>query len=291
MKPPSRARLGVFIFVVVLFDPCASGFAEQQDRALIASGISPKRAEGTPRAREPRPEPRADIGAVTGAAGQAGYVHYFVITGPDGETETQVGIELADGRIVWSFPEAGVFVSPFMAWGSVSIGAMRYDVEHLFGLRPFRDQRSVRALQRALPSRVEAFTDPWTPYCAETRNTDRYCLSCLGFVLRVLYPGRTRAYPALPVNFRSARKDVYSTEDLLLYLAGVPLEGPGIARARRIQSLDIPAPLRDELSRIVAALDEHPSSPRAKKSREHDARNRDAALPAAGGPRAQARRS
>ena len=134
MKPRSRARLGVFIFVVVLFDPCASGLAKQRDRALVAAGISPKRAEGTPRAREPRPEPRADIGAVTGAAGQAGYVHYFVITGPDGETETQVGIELADGRVVWSFPEAGVFVSPFMAWGSVTIGATRYDVEHLFGV-------------------------------------------------------------------------------------------------------------------------------------------------------------
>jgi len=39
MKPRSRARLGVFIFVVVLFDPCASGFAKQQDRALVAAGI------------------------------------------------------------------------------------------------------------------------------------------------------------------------------------------------------------------------------------------------------------
>src|SRR5262249_24661274 len=45
--------------------------------------------------------------------GQAGYVHFFLLETPEGEGEIQIGIELADGQIAWSFPEIGVGVVPF----------------------------------------------------------------------------------------------------------------------------------------------------------------------------------
>ena len=291
MTARSCTRCGALICAIALSAVPATALSASQDDGIVLTKSSPKRNEGPGRASHARSDSRAKLRAVTGLAGQAGYVHYFVITGPEGEPETQVGIELADGRIVWSFPEAGVFVGPFMAWGSFTIGSRRYDVEHLFGLRPFHDDGSMRALQRALASRVAPFLDPWTPYCAETGSADRYCLSCLGFVLRVLFPGKTRAYPALPVDFRSARKDVYSTEDLLLYLAGVPIDSSRIARARRIQALDVPAPLREELSRIAAGLDDAQSNGTRAKNRVHGPQTRAAAQPLDGARRSHARRS
>jgi hypothetical protein len=233
----------------------------------------------------------AEVAVVTSLAGEAGYVHYFVITGPDGEPETQVGIELEDGRIAWSFPEAGVFVAPFMAAGSVSIGNSRYEVEHLYGLRPFRDPASMRALGRELTARIAPYLDDQTPYCDESGNTDRFCLSCLGFVLRVLYPGDTRAFPALPSDFRAARKTLYSTEDLLLYLTGIPVEGPRAARVRRIEALVVPDPLREELTRISAGLDQIAPPVAAAKPRRATARPRAAAQPVDTTRRAPGRRS
>src|SRR5258708_3524619 len=58
----------------------------------------------------------APVVAVNGPApGQAGFVHFFIVraAGTD-EWETQVGIEMPDQRIAWSFFELGVVVSPFM---------------------------------------------------------------------------------------------------------------------------------------------------------------------------------
>jgi hypothetical protein len=233
----------------------------------------------------------AEVAVVTGLAGEAGYVHYFVITGPDGEPETQVGIELEDGRIVWSFPEAGVFVAPFLAAGSFTIGHIRYDIEHLYGLRPFRNDASMRTFARELATRIAPFVEDKTPYCDESGHADRFCLSCLGFVLRVLYPGTTRSYPALPADFRSARKSLYSTEDLLLYLTGIPVEASRVARARRIDALAVPESLREELTRISTGLEQVAPVAAAKPKRATQSKPRAAAQPVETSRRAAGRRS
>ncbi len=52
-------------------------------------------------------------------AGQAGYVHFWIITAPDGEREIQVGMELADRRIAWSFPGVGGPRTPGIARGGL----------------------------------------------------------------------------------------------------------------------------------------------------------------------------
>jgi hypothetical protein len=234
----------------------------------------------------------AEVVVVNGPAGQAGYVHYFVITGPDGEPETQVGIELEDGRIAWSFPEAGVFVAPFLAAGSFTIGNSRYDIEHLYGLRPFRNDASMRAFGRELESRIAPYIEDQTPYCDETGNAERFCLSCLGFVLRVLYPGNTGGFPALPADFRAARKTVYSTEDLLLYLTGIPVDAPRATRVRRIEALAVPEPLREELTRISTGIEQiTPTFASSKPKRATSAKARAAAPPADAPRRAAGRRS
>jgi hypothetical protein len=193
--------------------------------------------------------------------GQAGYIHYFVITGPDGEHESQVGIELADDRIAWSFPELGVVVSPFIASGSITAGGKVYDVQHLYGIRPFPDELTLRRLQHELKALVSPWIDQKIHYCDEERPPNQVCVSCLGFVLRVLYPSPSSALaavPVLPPDFKSARRNLYTTEDLLLYLAGVPLDAPREARLVRIEALAIPQPLREQLIRISNATESLP---------------------------------
>jgi hypothetical protein len=234
----------------------------------------------------------AEVAVVTGLAGEAGYVHYFVITGPDGEPETQVGIELEDGRIVWSFPEAGVFIAPFLAAGSFTIGHIRYDIEHLYGLRPFRTDAAMRTLARELAARIAPYVEDKTPYCDESGNVDHFCLSCLGFVLRVLYPADGGYRAALPPDFRSARKGVYSTEDLLLYLTGIPLDAPRTSRGRRIDALAVPDSLREELTRISAGVDPVATPVAAAKTkRATQSKARAAAQPIEPSRRAAGRRS
>ena len=187
--------------------------------------------------------------------GQAGYIHYFVITGPDNEPESHVGIELPGDRIAWSFPETGVAVVSFARSGSITANGKTYAFEHLYGIRPFPDERSMETLQTALAARVAYWVAAKTPYCDEQGNTARMCVSCLGFVLRVLYPGQTPLLPALPADFKSMRKFVYTTEDLLLYLAGVPLNATPEARMKRIESLAVPADMRDQLVRLTGEVD------------------------------------
>jgi hypothetical protein len=188
------------------------------------------------------------------APGQAGYVHYFVITGPDGEAETQVGLELPGDRIAWSFPEIGVSVSPFIAAGQITANGKSYEVEHLYGIRPFPNEDAMVRLRRDLDTRVRAWLDDKTPYCDEEHPSNRLCLSCLGFVLRVLYPGVTGMLPALPADFRSARKNMYTTEDFLMYLAGVRVDGARQARLKRIESIKVPEAMREELVRIATEV-------------------------------------
>jgi hypothetical protein len=202
-----------------------------------------------------------------------------VITGPDGEPETQVGIELQDGRIAWSFPEAGVVIAPFIASGTFTAGANVYTVEHLYGIRPFREGPSLRMLRRNLATRIRPYVEENTPYCDESGNSDHFCLSCLGFVLRVLYPGPDRSFPALPPDFKGVQKSKYSTEDLLLYLAGIPVDASRPVRARRIQALAVPDAMREELARISASLGEFRVATRSKTRRTPSARTRAATQP------------
>jgi hypothetical protein len=221
---------------------------------------APKRAAAAPRTAPPPAQPHATrpnaavLTVSRTAPGQAGYVHYFVITGPDGEPETQVGVELPGDRIAWSFPEVGVSVSPFILAGQITANGKSYEVEHLYGIRPFANQEAMARLRRDLEARVGSWLDYKTPYCDEEQPSNRLCLSCLGFVLRVLYPGVTGTMPALPADFKSTRKDVYTTEDLLMYLAGVRIDAARQARLKRIDALKVPEAMREELVRIATEV-------------------------------------
>jgi hypothetical protein len=194
-------------------------------------------------------------------AGQTGYVHFFQIRLPDGELEIQVGIELSDRRIAWSFPGAGVTVSPFIEEGVLAAGGKTYDVWHLYGIRPFPDDRAMLTLQQELPARIDPWVKATTPYCG-VDGLGADCMSCLGFVLRALYPGRNRDYPDLPADFwRAGSLGRYSTNDLLLYLTGM-LDLPSReARLRRITQLGLPDELRTDLEELVYSMGVNESAP------------------------------
>jgi hypothetical protein len=254
------------------------------DPLVLASQTNPKRPAASARpAASQASISRSSTPIVTVSTtgeGQAGYIHYFVITGPDGEPETQVGIELPDDRIAWSFPELGVVISPFIASGSITTSGKSYDVQHLYGMRPFRDELSMHKLQQELALRVAPWIDEKIHYCDEERPPNQVCVSCLGFVLRVLYPSPSSALaavPVLPADFKSGRRNLYTTEDLLLYLAGVPLDVPRQTRLARIEALIIPEHLREELARIsneTDSLSAVASATRANRPKAVNAKSR-----------------
>jgi hypothetical protein len=223
-------------------------------RAVV---LATRPAAESPRRARPLGAARADRPVVTAAAagtGQAGYVHYFLIRMPDETLEVQVGVELSDQQIAWSFPELGVVVSPFIESGVVSAGGKDYEVWHLYGIRPFPDDAAMAGLQKALPDRVRSWVEGKTPYC-DNDGPRSTCMSCLGFVLRVLFPGRNSAYPDLPRDFwRAGTASRYTTRDLLLYLTGM-LELPTReARLQRIARLALPDDLRDDLEALVYSM-------------------------------------
>lgn len=187
------------------------------------------------------------------APGQAGYVHYFLLRLPDDSLEVQVGIELADQRIAWSFPELGVSVSPFIEAGTVEAGGRSFEVWHLYGLRPFADEATMTRLRRELPARVDRWLKAGLPYCLDDGPRSQ-CISCLGFVMRALFPGRS-GYPEIPASFSRARADhKYTPNDLLLYLSGM-LELPDRnARLRRLQQQTLPADLREDLEELIYGI-------------------------------------
>ena len=233
--------------------PRATGSTPAAEAAGNTSAA--KAASGTS-SPEPLPErARAGVVTVAGAGpGQAGTVHYFLLKRPNGTLESHIGIELPDQRIAWSFPELGVGVSPFIKSGVLTVRGKRYDVQHLYGIRPFPDDPSMRELQYALEARVMVFADDQTPHCDPEVRGKTFCVSCLGFVLRVLFPGRSPGYPGLPRDFHRANANAYSTEDLLLYLAG--LHGLSEeAQVKRIDDINPPLALREELLRLVGAPD------------------------------------
>jgi hypothetical protein len=222
----------------------------------------------------------APVVAVSGPAeGQAGYVHYFLLRLPDGTTEVQIGIETHDQQIAWSFPEAGVVVSPFTDDGVVEAGGKHYEIAHLYGLRPFPDQASMAALRQALPGRIRPWTDSKTPYCEDDGPENR-CMSCLGFVMRVLFPGRTDAYPDVPRDLqRAVNGGHYTTHDLLLYLTGMLALPNRDARLRRIARLQLPDNLRSDLRILVRTMRRPAAAPASPNAQSAKAGQK---LPAAG---------
>ena len=235
-------------------------------RAVSAVKPAPAGASGQGAQTSARSQPgdlpragkaRGPVEIVDGTGpGQTGYVHFFLLETPEGEGEIQIGIELADGRIAWSFPEAGVGVAPFMRSGTVEVGGRPYGVEHLYGLRPFPDQESMAALRAALWDRVSPLVDGKTPYCNPFLRAQSLCLSCLGFVLEALFPGRMPGSPAMPADFPRTRSRLYyTTDDLLLYLTGFHEIPTAEARAKRIEELKLPSYLKEELWQLVEAFD------------------------------------
>ena len=240
--------------------------------ATVGAGEKPGSAANTRPSRTGASAQRASkpvIATTTTGPGQSGYVHYFVIETPDGERETQIGIELPDGRIAWSFPELGVVVSPFIASGQLPVNGRSYTVRHQFGLRPFPDDESMLALQNALVGRVISWVEDETPYCNLTARSNQLCLSCLGFVMRVLYPSRSGAMASLPPDFESSSPGLYiTTEDLLLYLTGLHGARTKEARLSRIDGLALPSTLREELIQLASSMDPGDSAVPTKAPRK-----------------------
>lgn len=192
------------------------------------------------------------IHAVTRVAdGQAGYVHYFLITHPDGTIEEQVGIELEDQRIAWSFPGAGVIVSDFVANGLLNIAGKRFFIEHLHGIRPFRTAAALQTLQNELGSRVAFWIDNDTPYCVIRQPGERFCLNCGDFVARILFPGSIPQLVGLPEEFTNTLGDMPTTDDLLIYMLGLHNLPDAQSRLQRLAGLNLPESLRLD---VVAML-------------------------------------
>jgi len=218
--------------------------------ARVVLPVSNTPAAATVAARSSRP-----LQSATGVApGQAGYVHYFLLRMPDDSTEVQVGIELEDQRIAWSFPDLGVVISPFIAGGEVQAGGKTYDVWHLYAIRPFPDDAAMARLRKALPARIGPWVSAGIPYCLDD-SPQNQCMSCLGFVLRVLFPGRSGDYPSLPRDFHyTTNPSQYTPNDLLLYLSGMPELPNRNARLQRLAQLNLPDDLRMDLEELVHTM-------------------------------------
>jgi hypothetical protein len=207
-------------------------------------------------ARDPILAAAPIVVATSAGAGQAGYIHFFEITLPDGTPETQVGIELDDGRIAWSVPNVGPSVSPFIAAGEIGAGPVRLPIRHLYAIRPFTDDVRMAALQRDLPGRVSVLLDDDIAYCNEPDHRDRFCMSCLAFVLQVVFPGPYPLAPRMPAQFKRQQDQLYyTTDDLLLYLSGIDMLPTREARQRRVEQMALPGALKDDLLELVGAID------------------------------------
>lgn len=248
---------------------------------------APVRAAAKPATAVARPV----LHAVTSAGpGQAGYVHYFLITHPNGELEYQVGVELEDQRIAWSFPELGVTVSPFVKKGSLDANGRAFQIEHLYGIRPFARESEMRALQQALYPRVAMWVDAQTPYCLMPAPGEPFCLSCGDFVVRILWPGWHPMIPSLPADFVRSTSTAHTTDDLLIYFAGLHNLPDRASMRAQLHKLDIPTPMRNDLvymlaptepdsARTALAAATKPAAPLAQAERTSQAAQPDAAKP------------
>lgn len=253
--------------------PAGSAALEYSRFARAISGAreavpATKQGENAPRVRADGARARASVVAVTGpGAGQSGYVHYFLLRLPDGAIEHQIGIETEEGNIAWSFPDIGVIVSPFIYDGAIEAAGKSYEVTHLYGVRPFPDEASMAALRKALPARVGKLTERAVSYC-ENDGPQSACMSCLGFVMRVLFPGRNDDYPEVPRDFAArVTAERYTTHDLLLYLTGLLHLPTREARLQRLNRLTVPDQMRADLQTLIRALT---PSARVKRSEARD---------------------
>lgn len=222
------------------------------------------------------------IAAATSVSeGQTGYVHYFLITHPNGDLEYQVGIELEDQRIAWSFPDAGVIVSEFVKSGTINNNGKTFKIEHLHGIRPFANSADMRALQIALPQRVAQWVDAETPYCLLRQPGEAFCLSCGDFVVRVIYPSPHPLIPALPRDFVRMTGSAYTTDDLLLYFVGLHGLPDKRAMLAKMATLDMPTVMRDDIIAMINAMESLPSTAtvEVKSAPTPDTRNKTAATP------------
>lgn len=234
-----------------------------------------KQGENAARVRADGARARAPVVAVTGpGAGQAGYVHYFYLRLPDDTVEYQIGIETEDGRIAWSFPDLGVVVSPFVYEGYIEAGGKAYEVMHLYGVRPFPDEASMAALRKALPARVSKLTERRVSYC-DNDGPQSSCMSCLGFVMRVLFPGRKDDYPEVPRDFAArVTAERYTTHDLLLYLTGLLHLPTREARLQRLKRMAVPDQMRADLQTLVRMLTPPTGPNRVRDTAQTAPRNR-----------------
>jgi hypothetical protein len=191
------------------------------------------------------------IKAVTSAApGQAGYVHYFLLTHPDGSREYHVGIELSDQRIAWAFPTAGVMVSDYIRRGALDVNGKSFHIKHLYGIRPAARDADMPALQKNLTARVAQWVDDATPYCVFRQPGEPFCLNCGDFIVRVLYPGAHPLVPELPGDFARA-KGGGAADDLLLYLVGLHEKADKSAMLATLATLDLPKALRTDIAAMM----------------------------------------
>ncbi|HTD91215.1 MAG TPA: hypothetical protein VK663_11175 [Burkholderiales bacterium] len=217
-----------------------------------AAAITEKSEAPKPPAQTANIAGTTKIAAVTSAGpGQAGYVHYFLLTHPDNSLEYQVGIELDDQRIAWSFPEAGVTVSEFIKKGEFNANGKRFKVEHLHGIRPFASDADMQVLRKQLPARVASWVDNETPYCLLRQPGQNFCLSCGDFVVRILYPGAHPLIPALPRDFLRVTGPAYTTDDLLLYMVGLHGLPDRRSMLEKLATMDLPAVMREDIISMI----------------------------------------
>ncbi len=231
----------------------AHATTDAKAKPSVTAKKKPATATQKPRPQQPAPVLSAVVTAT--GEGQAGYVHYWLITAPDGEQEIQVGIELPDQRIAWSFPGLGVHTAAFVTDGEVDVRGSPFKVQHLYGLRPFANETTMRTLRSNLMRRVTPLVRKRVPYCELNGLTAELCMSCMGFVSQILFPGRTPEYANFPRNFpRIAGEEYHTTEDLLLYLAGLHVLPNEAARKRRMAAIGGPPALQEELARLARQL-------------------------------------
>lgn len=251
MKPIIR-MLGIVI-ALTLASHAAARVSPPAD-SLLRSAVPVSKSISASRSSTP-------LHSVTGVGSrQAGYVHYFLLRMPDETLEVQVGIELEDQRIAWSFPELGVVISPFLDGETLTAGNKRYEIWHLYGIRPFPDQGRMAQLRRTLPARVDSWIRAGIPYCLDDTAQGK-CMSCIGLVLRALFPG-SRDFPSMPGDFwRMSPGNRYTPDDLLLYLSGMLDLPDRNARLQRLARLELPPDLRDDLEALVYSIGAGESKP------------------------------
>ena len=202
------------------------------------------------------------IHAVTNVAPrQAGYVHYFRITHPDNTLEDQVGIELDDQRIAWSFPGAGVIVSEFVKQGELRVGESTYTIQHLHGLRPLKSEKDMQVLRNELARRVAFWVEDETPYCVFRKSGMPFCLNCGDFVARILFPSTLPMLVGFPEDLIRTPANLSSPDDLLLYMLGLHSLPDTQSRMAKLATMDLPESLRRDVqemllpeSPVIAAL-------------------------------------